>query len=324
MEQNLKGQWFTEQSHQWPGIACSLEYEEKLVDEQTKYQHLEMYKTKTFGHMMVLDGCIQLTERDELAYHESIVHTTLFSHPNPEYVLIVGGGDGMAIREILKHSCVKGITICEIDQRVIDMSRKYLPGMEEAYTNPKVTIVCDDANKFLDLEENKEKYDCIVSDTSDPEGPASVLFQSEFYVKMYNALKPGGRIITQSENYWTHLDFVMKIRRSALEMYANVEYAAIQIPTYPLGIIGFTVACKAGGKSKTSCKKPARKPTQEELDSFRYYTTDMHSAIFCLPAWVQRAFDKDDAEHAAKNVEEGSTEGSTNKKRRTSERAKKN
>ncbi len=261
-----------------------------------------MFKSKTFGNVLLLDGVIQVTERDETSYQEMIANIPLFSHPNPETVLIVGGGDGGVIRECIKHKSVKEVHICEIDKMVIEVSKKYLPNVAQAWDHPKVKLICGDASEYIKRPENAGKFDVIVSDTSDPVGPAAALFESTFYANLAAALKPGGRIATQGESMWNNLDLIARLINGVknLNVFESVEYATTQIPTYPLGQIGFIV-CAKGTDPNTpglrkradgtpySCKVPVRRVTDEPMN---YYTSELHEAAFVLPKFVLDALAK--------------------------------
>ena len=159
-----------------------------------------MFKSKTFGNVLVLDGVIQLTDRDECAYQEMIAHLPLFSHPNPEHVLIIGGGDGGVIREVVKHPGVKSITICEIDMEVINAGKTFFPSVASAWDDKRVKLECGDGAVFLAKAENAGKYDVIITDSSDPVGPAASLFESPFYQAMNMALKDGGKVSFQTSH----------------------------------------------------------------------------------------------------------------------------
>jgi len=246
----LNNGWFTEINSQWPGVALSVEVEKTLMDQKSDYQHVVVYKTKSFGHMLILDGVIQITERDEMAYQEMITHLPLFSHPNPERVLVVGGGDGGVIREVCKHDSVKHVTICEIDKVVIEAGKKYFPTIASAWDDERVNLVCGDAAVYMKKPEVEGTYDVIICDSSDPIGPAEALFESPFYQAMFKALKPGGRICVQAESMWVHLDLIEKLVRESSQIFDFVEYGHTQIPTYPCGQIGLMVCGKIGGKSK--------------------------------------------------------------------------
>jgi len=249
--------WFSEVNSQWPGQALSLEVAEVLWDKKSDYQHVQVFRNKVWGTVLVLDGVIQVTEKDEIAYHELIAHIPLFSHKKPENVLIVGGGDGGSMREVLKHPSIKKVVICEIDQMVIDVAKKFLPQLAVSYSDPRVTVVCQDAAKYMEQKEVLGTFDVIIADTSDPVGPAAALFEAPFYRCMYNALRPGGKVCTQAECIWLNLDLIQKLISENLDVFANVEYATTQIPTYPCGQIGFLLCSKSedDGKDTDSPQK---------------------------------------------------------------------
>lgn len=289
----LMNGWFSEINQQWPGMANSVEIESELLNIKSQYQHIIVYKTKHWGNMLVLDGVIQLTERDEMSYQEMMCHIPLYAHHNPEHVLVIGGGDGGIIRELCKHSTVKSITICEIDHEVINAGKKYFPTVASAWNDSRVTLHVGDGAEFMSRNTNHNKFDCIITDSSDPIGPAQVLFESPFYAAMYTALKPNGIVCTQAESIWNNLDLIEKLFNDNIPVYQSVQYATTQIPTYPAGQIGFLLCQKAGDKTQsTGCKLPARQVSTNELSQYRYYTSELHAASFVHPKFVQDVIDR--------------------------------
>lgn len=274
--------WFHERGVLWPGQAMSLKVEEVLYHGRSDFQDILVFKSTDYGIVLVLDGVLNVTERDECSYQEMISHVPLYGHPNPEKVLVIGGGDGGAVREICKHPGVKEITLCDIDAGVIEISKKYLPFTACGYDDPRVTVKIMDGAKFM--EENQATFDVIITDSSDPVGPASVLFETPFYNAMYRALRDGGIVTTQGECLWLHAELIRPLISSISETFSTVEYSTISIPTYPCGQIGIIVATKNRG----TVEKPARKPNKEEQKALKYYTPAMHAASFVLPAFTQR------------------------------------
>lgn len=275
--------WFHERGVLWPGQAMSLKVEEVLDHHRSLFQDVLVFKSSHHGTVLVLDGVIQVTERDEFSYQEMIAHIPLFAHPAPRRVLVIGGGDGGVLREIARHSCVEEIVICELDNDVIEVSKKYLPSLAKGYDDPRVKVHVMDGVKFM--EENQGSFDVIITDSSDPVGPASVLFETPFYNAMHASLREGGIICTQGECMWLHLNLIKPLVSSIKSLYTSVEYAYTTIPTYPSGQIGFIVATKGRG----SCKKPVRQPDADTLTNLKYYTPELHSAAFVLPAFAKRA-----------------------------------
>jgi spermidine synthase len=277
MEQLAKG-WFTELSSLWPGQGISLEVEEKLMDQKSEYQHIVVFKSKAYGNVLVLDGVIQATERDEFAYQEMLAHVPLCSHPDPQTVLVIGGGDGGILREITRHENVKEIVLCEIDNLVIETSKKYLPQMSVGFEDPRVKVFNGDGAEYV--KGRKGEFDVIIVDSSDPVGPAETLFTESFYSFMKEGLKPGGIVCTQAECQWLHLDLIKKMVDFSKQLFSHVEYGFTTIPTYPCGQIGF-LALSTGD----SCKVPKRKLNAE----LQYYNSEIHSASFVLPQFTRKA-----------------------------------
>src|SRR5512135_784852 len=179
--------WFTEELH--PYYRKGVRVKRVLADEQTQYQHLQFVETEFFGNALILDGIIQLTERDNHGYHEMIVHVPMLAFGQPRRVLIVGGGDGGSLQQVLRYSSVEQAVVCELDQRVVDLSRQYLTCFGDPWTDPRVELVVRDA--FGYLEEHPGQFDVIISDTTDPIGMAERLFSDEFYRSMVGALSAG-------------------------------------------------------------------------------------------------------------------------------------
>jgi len=191
----IKDGWFREISDMWPGQAMTLKVKNVIHHEKSKYQDVLIFESTDYGTVLVLDNVIQCTERDEFAYQEMITHLAMNSHPNPKKVLVIGGGDGGVLREVIKHDCVEEAILCDIDEAVIRLSKKYLPGMAISYQHPKVKVHVGDGFKFLD--DYKNEFDVIITDSSDPEGPAESLFQKPYFELLFGALKEGGVITTQ-------------------------------------------------------------------------------------------------------------------------------
>uniref|UniRef100_A0A8C9HGP0 PABS domain-containing protein n=1 Tax=Piliocolobus tephrosceles TaxID=591936 RepID=A0A8C9HGP0_9PRIM len=191
----LSKKWFSEFSLMWPGQAFSLEIKKILHETKSKYQNILVFESTTFGNVLVLDGVIQLTERDEFAYHEMMAHIPMNVSKEAKKILVVGGGDGGVIRELCKYKHVDSIDICEIDEMVIDVSKKYFKEVSKGFDDKRVNVFIEDASKFLENITNT--YDVIIVDSSDPIGPAESLFNQTFYEKVFNALKPNGCCVSQ-------------------------------------------------------------------------------------------------------------------------------
>ncbi|XP_070560364.1 spermidine synthase-like isoform X1 [Ptychodera flava] len=281
----IKDGWFSEFSPLWPGQCMSLEVDEILYEGRSKFQDVIVFRSKSYGNVLILDGVIQCTERDEYSYQEMITFLPLNSHPNPKNVLVIGGGDGGVIRECVKHPSVETVTQCEIDDKVIEVSKKYLPAMSVGFSSPKLTQHIGDGFDFM--ANHTEEFDVIITDSSDPIGPAESLFEKPYYELMKTALKPNGIICSQGECMWLHLPLIKKTMEMCKSIYPVVSYGYCTIPTYPSGQIGF-VLCSLN--PDTNFAEPLIKWTDEEVTklNLKYYNTDIHRAAIVLPQHVRK------------------------------------
>lgn len=270
----------------WPGQMTSFQVEEELYNKKSKFQDVIVFKSKNYGNVLVLDGVIQCTERDEFAYQEMMAHLPLFSHPCPKKVLIIGGGDGGVLREVVKNPLVESVVMCEIDEDVINVSKKYLPGMAKGFFSPKLTLHVGDGFEFM--KQNQDAFDIIITDSSDPVGPAENLFKASYYELMKTALRKGGIICSQGESLWLHLDLIKEMHTFCKTMFPVVDYAYSTIPSYPSGQIGFMLCSK---NPETNFREPVKALSKEQLEemSLKYYNPEIHKASFILPEFVRKA-----------------------------------
>ncbi|XP_010482697.1 PREDICTED: spermine synthase-like isoform X2 [Camelina sativa] len=247
-------------------------------------------QSATYGKVLVLDGIVQLTEKDECAYQEMIAHLPLCSISSPKNVLVVGGGDGGVLREISRHSSVEVIDICEIDKMVIDVSKKFFPELAVGFEDPRVQLHIGDAAEFL-RKSPEGKYDAIIVDSSDPVGPAQALVEKPFFETLARALKPGGILCNMAESMWLHTHLIEDMISICRQTFKSVHYAWSSVPTYPSGVIGF-VLCSTEGPA-VDFKNPIN--PIEKLDGamphkreLKFYNSDMHRAAFALPTFLKR------------------------------------
>lgn len=264
--------WITEK--QTEDMAISFRVKEILHEEQTEFQYLAMVDTYSFGRMLFLDHCVMTSVSDEFVYHEMITLPALNTHPNPAKVMIIGGGDGGAVREAAKHPLVKKVTQVEIDGRVIETSREFLPEIAAAYDNPKVQVLVEDGIKHI--MENKNSYDVIIIDSTDPVGPAEGLFSREFYKNVHEALKEDGIMVAQSESPFFNSELLKGIHRDLKGLYPLVKLYLAFVPTYPGGLWSFTMASKRYDPLQIKASDIPDTKT-------RYYNKDIHFAAFVLP-----------------------------------------
>lgn len=270
---------------------CIQEFSNKsiLFQAESEFQSVLVFKSAQYGNVLVLDGVIQLTERDEFSYHEMMTHIPLCSHPNPQRILIVGGGDGGILREVCKHDTVTEICVVEIDPVVIQVAREFF-GTSTAVCldDPRVRLVHADAAEFMAEVANGDYWDVIIGDTSDAVGPAESLFQPAFYESMYQNLRRGGIICMQAECFWIHLELIADLVACCRDIFDSAEYCSTMVPTYPCGQIGFILATKSTVTG--TCRKPVRKP--DFVDELQWYSPAMHTAAFTLPPFVAKELDE--------------------------------
>ncbi|KAK7317606.1 hypothetical protein RJT34_01988 [Clitoria ternatea] len=282
--------WYSEISPMWPGEAHSLKVEKILFQGKSAYQNVMVFQSSTYGKVLILDGVIQLTERDECAYQEMISHLPLCSIPNPKKVLVIGGGDGGVLREVSRHSSVEKIDICEIDNMVVDVSKQFFPDVAVGFEDPRVTLRIGDGVAFL-KEVPEGTYDAVIVDSSDPIGPAQELFEKPFFESVARALRPGGVMCTQAESIWLHMDIIEDIVNNCRQIFkGSVNYAWTTVPTYPSGMIGFMLCSTAG--PVVDFKYPVNpideKECQKSVRPLKFYNSEIHSAAFCLPTFAKR------------------------------------
>jgi spermidine synthase len=267
--------WFTEKQTEHFGITARIK--RTLHTEQTPFQKLDMVETEQFGNMLILDGMVMTTQKDEFVYHEMVAHVPLFTHPNPENVLVVGGGDGGVIREVLKHPSVKKATLVEIDGKVIECSKKYLPEIAGKLDDPRVEVKVDDG--FMHIAKSENEYDVIMVDSTEPVGPAVNLFTKGFYAGIAKALKEDGIFVAQTDNPWFKADLIRNVYRDVREIFPITRLYTANIPTYPSGLWTFTIGSKKYDPLAVSDDR------FHDIET-KYYTKELHKACFVLPKFV--------------------------------------
>lgn len=270
--------------HQSPYLDLTTEVSDILYRGHSQFQDIIVADSKEFGRMLVLDGVFQTSIKDEFMYHESIVHIPLFLHPNPKKVLIIGGGDGGAAREAVRHPEVESVTMVDIDGQVIELSKKYFPEISKAILekNPKLTVKVGDGIAFMREAENY--YDVIIVDCSDPVGPGEGLFSYDFYKDTFKALKEDGLFVQQTESPFMHRKLVKDIFDCVSDIFPITRLYTAFIPLYPSGMHCFTMARRntipwhgnrtANGPSRpnTTTKESRRAPSSCRTSSRTYYT----------------------------------------------------
>jgi spermidine synthase len=271
--------WFTEL--QYSGLKLTCKVLQTLHRETSPFQEIVVLDTERFGRMLVLDGAIQTTVADEFSYHEMLAHVPICSHPAPKDVLIIGGGDGGCAREVLRHQQLESVTQVEIDQRVVEVCRHFLPELAGSFDNPRLSVHFEDGIAFV--REREASYDVILVDAPDPVGVAAGLFSGEFYQSIYRALRPDGIFAIQTESPFFDKDLISRVHDSVRGIFPIARLYLANVPTYPTGIWSFTL----GSKKYDPALGPAG--VVESLDdrNLRYYSPEVHRAAFALPPYAQ-------------------------------------
>jgi spermidine synthase len=277
--------WFQDSVEFDHGCRLSIRIKDVLCRYRSKLQEIAILETEHLGKIFVLDGITMLTEFDEFAYHEMIAHVPMLTHPRPESILIIGGGDGGTLREILKHREVKKVDICEIDPEVVKTCRKFLPNLASCFDDSRAQLFYEDGARFV--KEHAGAYDLIIVDSTDPIGPGQILFQRQFYEDMRKALTDNGIAVTQCESIYLHKEVIRGVFSFAQDLFPHVRYYYTLTPTYPSGTIGFLFcSLKYDPLKDISEKKAAR------LTNLKYYTPEVHKSAFCLPRFAERLFER--------------------------------
>ena len=272
------GLWMTEVHRGVVGLTFKVE--KTLFSGRSEFQQVDVVKTEGLGNMLLNDGVVMLSERDEFIYHEMIAHVPLFVHPSPKRILVIGGGDGGTMREVLKHRSVTRAVLVEIDVMVIQACREHFPSVSVAMDDPRLEIKIEDGVKFI--AETDESFDVVLVDSTDPIGPAGPLFDKEFYENVARKLAPDGILITQAASpfYDHHIQEPMfRAQRPFLKRLHMYNYSNL---TYPGGLWSF------GFGSNSICPLENFDPSRVEASgiSTRYYNAGVHMSSFMLPTFI--------------------------------------
>ncbi len=250
-------------------IAYSYEVEKVLYRGKSKFQDIMVFTNPQFGKMLILDGAVQITERDEFFYHEMITHPLMHAHPNPKRVVVIGGGDGGTVREVLKHKSVEKVYFVEIDPEVIRVSREFFPTVAGSVGDPRVEIKNMDGAEFIKSLNNE--IDVVIVDSTDPIGFARSLFSEQFLRTLHRALTPEGMYVTQSESMLMHADIVREIQETIKKVFPLTDLYSTCIATYPGN--WWTFSCG----SKSHDMRTMRRPFEVET---KYYDDEIHAHSF--------------------------------------------
>ncbi|HNI65500.1 MAG: polyamine aminopropyltransferase [Pseudomonadales bacterium] len=267
------------------GSAIGLAVEAKLHEEQSEFQKIEIYQSRSYGKVMLIDGCFMLSERDHFIYHEMITHPALFSHPAPRRVAIIGGGDCGTLTEVLKHRGVEQAWQIEIDERVTRVSEQYFPELCGSNGDPRAQLLFADGIAWM-RERPADSLDVIIIDSTDPVGPAAGLFHPDFYRDCHRALGAQGVLVQQSESPLFHAGSIIRGVHDGL---AQVGFSSRRTLTFPLTIYpsGWW-SVTLGGQGVTLAETGPARFDELGIDT-RYYTPQIHQAAGVLPRFVREA-----------------------------------
>lgn len=268
--------WLHEKNTEGYGVKWRIT--EILHTEQTPYQELAVVDTLEWGRALLLDGAVQITEKDEFIYHEMISHVVMNSHPSPERALIIGGGDGGVLREICRHQRLKAIDMVEIDGRVVENSKRFFPAVASSFGDPRLNLYLEDGLEFV--KNTQHKYDVVIVDSCDPVGPAVELFSEGFYRDLHSVLKEDGIAVVQSESPVFYQQTFISIQRNLAVVFPQVRVYLAPVPTYVSGHWSFTVGSKKYDPAKMAESK-------ELFNGLSYYDEDIHCGAFCLPRFIK-------------------------------------
>lgn len=277
--------WYTEKHSE--NIKFSLKVKKHIHSSQSKFQKIDIMDTLDYGRILTLDGLIMTTERDEFVYHESIAHIPVSIHPDPRDVLIIGGGDGGTLRELVKHNGLKKITMVEIDRDVIELSRKYLPFLDGGWDHPRAEVIV--MNGFEFLKDKKNCYDLVIVDSTDPIGPGIILFEDPFYSLVKNSLRNFGIMVQQTESFWYHPEIISKVNRKLSNNFESVHFFSAPIPSYPSGYWNFSFCTTEKLPSPWEKINSSR---IKAIENLKFLNPEIAKAAFALPNFALNTLKK--------------------------------
>ena len=263
------------------GFGISIKKCKTLYSKKSEFQQVDVFESESMGRVLTLDGLMMTTEKDEFYYHEMISHIPMCSHKNPEIVLVIGGGDGGTVREVLKHDTVKKVVLCEIDGLVVEACKEFLPSIAGELDNPKVEVLIQDAIEYI--KDKKSEFDIILIDSTDPMGPGEGLFTEEFYTNVKEALKPDGIMAAQSESPFVNQKEMKMMYPLLRKVFPIVSCYTGPIPSYPGGYWSWCFC--------SVTVKPLSYINESRADKItsqcKIYNKDYHTARFVLPNFVK-------------------------------------
>ncbi len=266
-------------------LRIRIRIDKLLFDSETVHQRLKLFESKTFGRVLTLDSVVQTTESDEFIYHEMMAHVPILAHGAARRVLIIGGGDGGMAEEVFKHESVDTLTMVEIDPGVVEFSRQYLPDIcKGAFDDPRLNLVIADGAKFV--AETDERFDIAIIDSTDPIGPAEVLFTEAFYGNVKRCLNEGGIVATQNGVPFLQGDELTSTLAAFRRLFRDPTCYLATVPTYVGGPMAFGWGTDDESLRQVPEEELARRVSAAGIET-RYYTPAVHKAAFALPPYIQ-------------------------------------
>ena len=264
------------------GYGIAIKQKEILFSDKSPFQKVEIFESDSdLGRVLTLDDLMMTTEGDEFFYHEMITHIPMMTHKCPKTVLVIGGGDGGTVREVLKHDTVEKVVLCEIDGMVIDACKKYLPTIACELDNPKCEILVEDAIEYM--KDKKDMFDIVLIDSTDPMGPGEGLFTDEFYTNVKNSLRKGGIMVAQSESPFAQKESVQKMYKQLKKVFPICATYTSNIPTYPGGYWAWAYCSVDVEPLSYIDEERCEKITK----TCKVYNRDYHMARFALPNFLK-------------------------------------
>ncbi|MEE4208336.1 MAG: polyamine aminopropyltransferase, partial [Parvularcula sp.] len=258
-----------------------------LFEGEIDHQHLVVFQNAKYGRMFALNGIIQMTSSDEFVYHEMLTHVPLYAHGEAKRVLVIGGGDGGILREVLRHKSVESATLVEIEKDVIEFAKKWFPETSNgAFDDPRTEIIITDGAKFV--QETDDCYDVVIVDSTDPVGPGRVLFTEDFYAGCKRVLNTGGILTVQAGLPFLQPWEPKMIAERQAPSFEYVDFYVAAVPTYTGGLMTLGFASDAQYPHDETWL--ARRISRNPMD-MNYYTPEVHEASFALPAYIRKGLD---------------------------------
>lgn len=268
---------FTEKAPYAP-VEYLYDVEEILYKGKSKFQEIMVIRNPYYGRMLILDDVVQMTERDEFFYHEMLTHVAMHANPNPKKVVVIGGGDGGVVREVLKYKSVEKVYFVEIDEAVIEVSKRFFPTVSSGVEDPRVEIKIMDGAEFV-AKRGKADIDAVIIDSTDIIGFARSLFTSGFFNSVKNCLTENGMFVTHTESLHFHKDMVIEIQEALKKVFPAVDLYTASIATYPGNWWAFAIASK--GPSPREIRNTIKVKT-------KYYTDEIHMQAFMPKGFYEK------------------------------------